>query len=157
MPCYLLLKIIKLSIWLTIVSIVRGSVMLNLSSTGNYKIKQPHAEKIEMTMLNQELKPKLPRHISCLETTSYSQSARSNAAVHQPLKCPLNRDPSQREATNLAVNILKYQLKDYAAQQKHLANLLHNLKYRLQVANAKGNRELVDLLQKEFTELATKI
>lgn len=125
--------------------------MLNLSSTNNYKIKQPHVEKIETTMVNQELKPKLPRHISCLETNTYPQSALNNEAVYQPLKCPLNPEP------RLVVNILKYQLKDYAAQQKHLTNLLHNLKYRLQVANTKGNRELVELLQKEFTELAAKI
>ncbi len=133
--------------------------MLNLSSTRNHRIKQPHVEKIGVATFNQELKSKfkLPRHISCLETNTYSRSERSNSAVHQPLKCSLNQDLSRREATNLAVDILKYQLKDYTAQQKHLENLLNNLRYRLQVANAKGNRELVNLLQKEFTELATKL
>ena len=146
--------------------------MLNLSSSRNHRIKQPHVEKIEVAILNQELKPKLPRHISCLETSTYSQSIRGNSAVQQPLKCSLDKDLSRREATNLVggnapsngacstprvspVNILKNQLKAYTAQQKHLANLLNNLRYRLKVANAKGNRELVDLLQKEFTELAT--
>ncbi|MEM8676191.1 MAG: hypothetical protein AAGF83_20345 [Cyanobacteria bacterium P01_G01_bin.67] len=128
--------------------------MLNLSSANNRKIKHLYVEKIDLEIHNQEQKPKLPRHISSLENKSYYQSAHCLQASQIPNKCSLNPDSSGADRINLAVDILKYQLKDRASQQKHLKNLRDNIRHRLKVANAKGNRELADVLQKEFKELA---
>lgn len=131
--------------------------MLNFSSAKYHKKNQVHIEKIDLEIPHRELKPKLPRHISCLENKAYSQSNCGHFTTQIPLTCSLNQEPSKSEADNLAVNILKYQLKDRAARQKHLENLLTNLKRRLKVADANGNQELVHILQQEYTELATKI
>lgn len=94
----------------------------------------------------------LPRHISVPEIKTY-RGTHANQIDYIPRACPL--DNSQPAQTNLAWDLLKYQLSDRAAQQQHLANLRSNLQHRLQVAQAKGDRKLVDILQDEFQQLET--
>ncbi|MEL6495008.1 MAG: hypothetical protein AAFQ41_07770 [Cyanobacteria bacterium J06623_7] len=93
---------------------------------------------------------RLPRHISALETTPH----RPNSRPH--LTASLRQSSSrvtEAEASNLAVNILTYQLKDREAQQQHLANLHSNLQHRFEVAKAAQNTQLMALLQEEFRQL----
>ena len=96
----------------------------------------------------------LPRHIAQWETKSH----RNRNGVHQlgyaPKVCQINTDQMQA-TTKLAWNILRYQLSDRQAQQKHLNNVRRNLERRLQVAKAKGNNQLVNILQEEFKQLET--
>ena len=109
-------------------------------------------EKIDLEINYLETRPRLPRHISCLENQTYSKN-RSIITDQIPQACSLNLDSNRVEAINLAVDIIKYQLHDRLSQQKHLENLLVNLKHRIKVARATGNSQLVNVLQQEFREL----
>ena len=55
--------------------------------------------------------------------------------------------------TNLPLNILRYQLSDRQAKQKHLNNIRQNLNRRLQVAKAQRNKQLINILQEEYQQL----
>ena len=119
--------------------------MIELSSGSNYSNK--NSLKMVGTVTNLQEKPKLPRHISSLESRSYN---RSNLSKVQKLSaCPL----SQESPTNVAWDILKYQLSDRPSRQKHLANLQSNLEHRLSVARVQGNEKLVQILQEESRQL----
>ena len=119
--------------------------MIKLSSDSDYDKKYPfEAMGTEVTNLQKKLQ--LPHHISSLESRSYN---RSNSSKRQILACPL----SQESPTNVAWDILKYQLSDRPSQQKHLANLQSNLEHRLSVARVQGNERLVQILQEESRQL----
>ncbi|MEM7592848.1 MAG: hypothetical protein AAF383_15245 [Cyanobacteria bacterium P01_A01_bin.83] len=127
--------------------------MLNLSPNRNNRINQMRVEKIDLEINDRETKLKLPRHVSCLENKSYSLKSRSTITDKIPDACSLDQNYNSVEAINLAVDIIKYQLHDRLCQQKHLENLLINLKHRIEVARATGNAQLVNILQQEFSEL----
>ncbi len=106
---------------------------------------------------SQNLNHSYPRHISQWETKSHRNI---NSVVSQggytPKVCQISTYQTQT-TTNLALNILKYQLSDRQAKQKHLENIRRNLERRLQVAKAQGNNQLVNILQEEFRQLQTSI
>lgn len=99
-------------------------------------------------------KARKPRHMSVLESPNRRQQARQGlfSTVRQ---CPLKQQDKSAEATNLAVNILRYQLGDSTSQDRHLNNLRSNLQHRLKVARAENNEQLVTMLWDEFRQLET--
>ena len=119
--------------------------MIKLSSGSNYSNKYPLKTIKEVANLHQ--KPQLPRHISSLESGSYNRSY--STKVQTLSACPLSHD----SPTNAAWDILKYQLSDRPARQKHLANLRSNLEHRLSVARVQGNERLIQILQEESRQL----
>lgn len=126
-------------------------VMLNLSRSANYRDAPGDRELSDRLIVDPSAKTRLPRHISCLES---SQHNRTIKALHQDSQtCSANRNTYSAKATNLAVNILRYQLQDTLAQQKHQENLHNNLQHRLKVAQIMKNYQLVTMLQEEFKQL----
>jgi hypothetical protein len=126
--------------------------MLNLSRSLNYRDDLGDSELSDRSRLDNAAKIRLPRHISSLESSQHHQ--RANASRQQiPQIYSANRNTYSAEATNLAVNILRYQLQDTFAQQKHIENLQNSLQHRLKVAQAKENYQLVTMLQEEFRQL----
>lgn len=94
-------------------------------------------------------KPRLPRHISSLESKTHTiqeRWRRESNSVFEP-------NSSSSQAIDLAVNISRYQLRDRASIQKHSENVRSSLERRLRVAIARGNYPLVALLQAEFEQL----
>ena len=118
--------------------------MIKLSSGSNYSNKYSLEMVGEVANLHQ--KPKLPRHISSLESGTYNRS--SLIKLQTLSACPLSQSP-----TNAAWDILKYQLSDRHLEQKHLANLRSNLERRLSVARVQGNEKLIQILQEESRQL----
>jgi hypothetical protein len=125
--------------------------MLNLSRSPNYREDLGDSELSDRSRLNDAAKIRLPRHISSLESSQRHQ--RAKASRQQISQTHANRNTYSAEATNLAVNILRYQLQDTFAQQKHLENWQNSLQHRLKVAQAKENYQLVTMLQEEFRQL----
>ncbi len=130
--------------------------MLNLSAYSSNN--RPHSFKEEATgteIFCRQTKLKLPRHISSLESKAHVNASNLDAINHQPKIGSNNLDSDQAEAIDLAVSILKYQLKNYTSKQKHLENVRSNLRHRLQVAQTQGNIQLVHILEEEFRQLET--
>ncbi|MEO1339557.1 MAG: hypothetical protein AAFV28_00080 [Cyanobacteria bacterium J06635_13] len=96
----------------------------------------------------------MPRHIATLET---SQRRQAYCAKSLATGSNCTNKQYRTEAINLAVTILDYQLKNGAAQQKHLENLRSNLQHRWEVAKANQNSQLMMMLQHEFRQLETSI
>ena len=130
--------------------------MLNLSPHSNNCRHQLPVEVIEPSILPHSEKPRLPRHISSWEISRH-KAVNRYSSHHAPKKCPLSPNADSTTAINLAVNILRYQLQDHAAQQKHLENLRCNLQHRLEVAQAMNNNQLVTILEEESKQLKTTI
>jgi hypothetical protein len=125
--------------------------MLNLSRSTNYRDASKSNELDDNLVSHPSTKIRLPRHISSLESP---QRNRTSNALHQIAQtCFSNRDTYSAEATSLAVNILRYQLQDSVAQQKHLENLRNNLQRRLTIAQVNNNCQLVTMLQEESKQL----
>ncbi len=101
-------------------------------------------------------RPKLPRHILSIESQSHRGQSSNIEQINYVPRAFLVK-PSQAEKASFALNILKYQLSDRYAQQKHLENLLCNLQHRLRVAKNQGNNQLVSILQEEFRQLETSV
>ena len=97
-------------------------------------------------------KPTLPRHISGLESWGHGKDSKRLLTVSTNRRCPLDAKLRAERATNLAVNILCYQLEN-SSQQQHWENLRRNLKHRLAAAVATKNEELVGMLEREFEQL----
>jgi len=97
-------------------------------------------------------KPSRPRHISVLESPTHSRKV-CQSLFYPVRQCPLNQQGKSAEATNLAVNILRYQLQDSISQNQHLNNLRSNLQHRLEVAQAEKNERLITMLREEFQQL----
>ncbi|NJK55095.1 MAG: hypothetical protein HC939_03510 [Pleurocapsa sp. SU_5_0] len=128
--------------------------MLNLSRSTNYRDAPNYLELEDNLISHPSAKISLPRHISSLESPQHNRT--TNARMHQiAQKCPTNPDAYPAAATNLAVNILRYQLQDSMAQQKHLENLRNNLQHRLAIAQTNKNCQLVTMLQEESRQLET--
>ena len=130
-----------------------------LSRLGKYKPKSSTLEITEAEITGtrdlHEDKYSYPRHISQLKSPSH-RGYRNTVSRIAPLPKTCNLPSSSTHSqVNAAVNILQYQLSDRISQQNHLASVRHSLKRRLQAAKAKGDRELVDLLNDEFQQLKT--
>jgi hypothetical protein len=128
--------------------------MLNLSRSTNYRDAPNYIELKDNLISHPSAKVRLPRHISSLESPQHNRT--TNVSRH-PIarKCLTNPDTYPAEATNLAVNILRYQLQDSMAKQKHLENLRNNLQHRLTIAQTNKNCQLVTMLQEESRQLET--
>ena len=94
----------------------------------------------------------LPRHLPRLATKSHRGIGSTSSNKVTPKVCQIGA--SQRQ-TNLAWNILNYQLGDRAIVQKHWENVRFNLEHRLEKANSQGDWELVGILQAEYKQLTT--
>ena len=101
-------------------------------------------------------KLRLPRHISALESKTHSSTDRLGKTKHKTKISSQNSSDRGNQAIELAVGISRYQL-SYPSQQKHLENLHRNLKHRLKVAVARGDSQLVSILQEEFRQLETNV
>ncbi len=127
--------------------------MINFSQSSNCYPNSYPAELIEREISTRQIK--LPRHISFWESKSYHSISNSNKIEQVSKTDSLAVDPA--EATNLAVNILRYQLGDRASKQKHLENVYGNLEHRLEVARINKNQQLVNILREEFKQLQARI
>ncbi|MGF1589477.1 MAG: hypothetical protein ACFCU7_09560 [Pleurocapsa sp.] len=128
--------------------------MLNLSFySSNYRSPSFHNEVTDTEIGYRQRKLRLPRHISSLESKARVNASNLGKINPQSKIASLNLDFQEVEAIDLAVSILKYQLKDFASKQKHLENIRCNLRHRLQVAQMQGNIKLVHILQEEFKQL----
>jgi len=128
--------------------------MLNLSRSSNYSNHTFHSEIGDRENSDRD-KIRLPRHISALESPSHSVQA-CPSPLQAVRQCPLKQRQSA-EATNLAVNILRFQLQDRSSQRKHLENLRSSLMRRLQAAQSAKNSQLVTMLEEEFRQLEASI
>lgn len=88
-----------------------------------------------------------PRHIAQVQATTYKKyrgvpyNSPTMAKTAMPKDCPIDfRRPSKVFTDE--------------TQKIHLENLRRNLERRLQVAKANNNLHLVNLLEKEFNQLA---
>lgn len=129
--------------------------MKSRSHCAGYRKKKFPLEIIETEIADSHSKPKLPRHISQMESTSHRGGANLGKIDYIPRICQI--DPYRAKIVNLAVDILKYQLGDRQVKQKHLANVRCDLERRLQVAKARGNQQLINILNEEFKQLEASI
>ena len=126
--------------------------MLNLSSYSNNRDDFVYSE-LKSLEHSKVKNNRLPRHISSLESPKHFKIAKSNLLTTSPY--PKQKPTKLAEEGNLAVKILTYQLKDKAAQQKHIDNLRSNLQRRFEVAKAAQDSQLMTMLQEEFRQLST--
>ena len=128
--------------------------MLNLSPNSNSDLNNYLSEIIDREILDH--RDSLPRHISPLASKAHSSQERLSIANRfQQHSASTNLDRSL--ATDLAVNISRYQLSDRALIQKHSQNVRSTLEHRLEVAIARGNSQLIALLQTELKQLQTSV
>lgn len=129
--------------------------MLNLSPYRDHQQSPRYSEKIDSEVFPRQFTQKSPRHISCLESKNHRQIGDQSKTSQLRTTCPTNLANEQPETSNIAVNILKYQLSDRIAQQKHVENVRRNLQHRLEVAQEQENQRLVNILQEESRLLET--
>ena len=129
--------------------------MKNISFSTKSRKRRYSSEIIETEAYDWQSASHLPRHICVPETRSHRDRHNPSRINYAPRACQLEAEG--QEQVNLAVNILKYQLGDNTFRQKHSENILHNLKYRLQIAKSQGNNQLLDILQDEYQQLETSI
>lgn len=129
--------------------------MINISRCPSQRKKKYPLEMLETEIADCHSKPKLPRHISYIESRSHGGGSNLGKIDYMPRVCKI--EPDRTKVVNLAVDILKYQLGDRQIKQKHLENLRYNLKHRLQVAQTQRNSQLVNILKEEFKQLETSL
>ena len=87
-----------------------------------------------------------------LETSSHRHYGRvRNDNFTIPKKCQI----AGEKYSEMAFSVLQYQLKDRQIRKTHFNNLKQNLERRIQIAKAEGNSHLVNLLNREFYEIAS--
>lgn len=154
---YILLNSLNLTIFNIYYS---ETIMRNLYyySHSNYtKAKSPlEIAEAEIAMCRNSINSQHPRsrHISQWETKSHRNSLTQFG--YAPRVCQLSTYKTQT-TTNLPLNILRYQLSDRQAKQKHFDNIRQNLNRRLQIAKAEKNSQLINILQEEYRQLETSI
>lgn len=126
--------------------------MKHLSPFSQSRKPKYQSEIIDSEITNWHQDISLPRHISAPSTKSHRVRSRFYEVRYAPKVCQLDLDESKK--ANLALDILKYQLKDRTSQKQHLENLRTNLERRLQVAKSQGNTQLVNILQNEYKQLS---
>lgn len=96
----------------------------------------------------QTWKPNHPRHMSVRESQFHrSPGSIFHDGLAKPRTCHISCNKSE------AFNILKYQLKDQHAKKAHLENMRQNLNRRLRKAQARGDQQLINLLNQESKQL----
>lgn len=123
--------------------------MLNLSRLRRHDSTYHSELEAPASILNPLPKQKLPRHIAALESPAHKINSNRQQATRQ---YSLSSDRRAIQATNLAVNILRYQL-EYDSRQKHLKNLYCSLKHRLAVAQRVNNEKLIRMLEQELEQI----
>ena len=99
----------------------------------------------------QTWKPNYPRHLRSRETQFHrSPGVIFHDGLTKPKTCHISCNNSE------AFNILKYQLIDKKVKQAHLENVRRNLNRRLQKAKARGDQQLINLLNQESQQLELK-
>lgn len=131
--------------------------MMNLFRSSKYSRNKPRLETIDREICDPWVKPKLPRHLSALESATHSSIDRLGKANQNAKIFSQDLNYEENQAIELAVSISRYQLSDRPSQQKHLENLRCNLHHRLEVAVAVGNSQLVKMLQEEFRQLEASV
>ncbi len=92
-----------------------------------------------------------PRHLRPRESQFHrSPGAIFHNGLAKPKTCHISCNSSE------ALNILKYQLIDQQVKQAHLENVRRNLNRRLQKAKARGDQQLINLLNQESQQLELK-
>lgn len=111
---------------------------------------------ITNTYQRQKFYPSYPRHMASVSIRSHQTGRHiTNSNRLLPNTCHLVKSqPKVEKETNIALEVLKYQLNDQKAKQTHFNNVRRSLEQRLQAAKISGNYHLVALLQKEFQQLA---
>ncbi|MGL5079663.1 MAG: hypothetical protein ACRDBG_28025 [Waterburya sp.] len=117
--------------------------------------RQYPVERIATEVTDWQSRHKLPRHICQLETKTHRGQSQMGQMNHKPRICKI--EPNPTTTGHLAWDILRYQLSDRQAKQKHIENVRSNLERRLQVAKAQGNNQLVKILRDEFRQLETSV
>ena len=99
--------------------------------------------------------PSYPRHIASVSVKSHRSGQQMTCHNYfLPKTCQLAKSqPAIAKQTNIALEVLRYQLNDKQAKQIHVENVRRSLERRLQAAKASGNHHLVALLQKESQQL----
>ena len=107
----------------------------------------------------QNFYPNYPRHMASVSGKSHIHSRKmTHQSCFLPETCQLTKSPPAiAKETNIALEVLRYQLNDKKAKQTHLENVRRSLEQRLQAAKASGNHHLVALLQKESQQLEMNI
>ncbi len=107
----------------------------------------------------QNFYPSYPRHISSVSVKSHRGGQQMTSQNHfLPKTCQLAKSqPAIARETNIALEVLRYQLNDKKAKQIHLENVRRNLEKRLHAAKVSGNHHLVALLQKESQQLEMNV
>lgn len=99
----------------------------------------------------QAWKPNYPRHLRSRESQFHrSPGAIFHDGLAKPKTCRISCNPSE------ALNILKYQLIDQQVKKAHLENARRNLNRRLKKAQARGDQQLINLLNQESQQLELK-
>jgi hypothetical protein len=129
--------------------------MENLSDYFQQQSQKYPVEIIATEVSDCQPRYKLPRHICQPETKSHRGQTKIGQMNHNPRICKI--EPNPTATGHLAWDILRYQLSDRQAKQKHLENVRSNLERRLQVAEAQGNNQLVKILRDEFKQLETSV
>lgn len=126
-----------------------------------YRINKHKSSTLEITereitnpYQKQKSYPSFPRHIANVSVKSHRHNQPMNHHRSLPKTCHLVKSqPAQEKETNIALEVLQYQLNDQKAKQTHIDNLRRSLERRLQVAKMSGNYHLIALLQKESQQL----
>lgn len=127
--------------------------MKHLSPFSQSRKQKYRSEIFEREIIDRHEDIYLPRHISAPSSQSRQEKSRWDTLRHTtPKVCQIDTEESKK--TNLALDILKYQLKDSTSQVKHLENIRTNLERRLKVAKSQGNKRLVGILQDEYKQLS---
>ena len=99
----------------------------------------------------QTWKPTYPKHLRSRESQLHrSPGAIFHDGLAKPRTCHISCNKSE------AFNILKYQLIDQQVKKAHLENVRRNLNLRLQKAKARGDQQLINLLNQESQQLELK-
>ena len=121
----------------------------------NHQYSPPTIELTESEITShhrkQTWKMTYPRHLHSRESQFHrSPGAIFHDGLAKPKTCHISCNKSE------AFNILKYQLKDQQVNKAHLENVRRNLDRRLQKAKAKGDQQLIKLLNQESQQLELK-
>lgn len=121
----------------------------------NTQYFSPTLEVTESEIINHKgkhtWKPASPRHLRNRESQIHRfPGAILHDGLAKPKTCHLSCNHLE------AFHILKYQLKDQKIQKAHLENVRRNLSLRLEKAKARGDQQLINLLNHESQQLELK-
>jgi|GEM_PF-2596205 len=122
--------------------------MINLSVSSRNRKRYPR-EIVAAEIIDEHSLQQLPRHISAPLIQSHRgvmTDFKQHDRIFQPKVCAIDACKPKKTI---------YQLSNRVAIEKHRYNLIANLKHRLQVAQAQGNSQLINILQDEYRQLVS--